>query len=106
MWSSYRAFKKHAKVNLTNIMHTWRQFTAFQKASRKFKQEARLKRKMLVQDFLQSASQCELDRDIAQWYKRIGQLCPKAKHESIHLKDQHGEPMSPEASIACMDDFF
>ena len=99
MWAHYRMMKGQHGSGLRSIWRAWHHLARFRRASRRFKAEAKQRRKQLVDAFLAEAHGCALQGDTCQWYKRIRHLCPKAKLDGIHLRSASGELLSTEQSI-------
>ena len=99
MWEQDRAIRCIRGTSLLHVWKAWRHLAAFRKQSKKFRKEASLRRRQLVDEFLQKAHECSLRKDPAQWYQRIRKLCPANQREGIHLRSKEGALLSPQHSI-------
>ena len=106
MWGHYRAMRNITSRDVHGIFRAWRHHACFFKASRRFRREARQRKKALIDEFLSEAQECAIRRDTSQWYKRIRHLCPKAKLEKIHLRADDGTLLSPEGSLQALATYY
>ena len=106
MWAKYRAMRSIRRQGLSQILQAWQLWTSFRKDSQPCRKEARARKQCLVDEFLVEAQGCAIKRDISQWYKRVRTICPKNKLESIHLRSDGGELLSPEQSLQELHEYY
>ena len=106
MWGHYKRMKGQTGHDICNVWQAWKHMTQFCAGSKRFRAEARQRRKQLLDLFLADAQECAIRGDTSQWYKRVRHICPKVKLESIHLRSAQGALLSPEQSIDALRTYY